>query len=93
MSEKLKYVGGTYPNHDAGPKVTGALVYASDLKLPNMLHAKLLLSPIAHGLVKSIDASKAEAVNQALGTSLSDLPLTPGKVLAAIKRVSPDQGL
>jgi xanthine dehydrogenase molybdenum-binding subunit len=29
------------------------------------------------------------AVNQALGTSLSDLPLTPGKVLAAIKLVSP----
>jgi CO/xanthine dehydrogenase Mo-binding subunit len=67
MSEKLKYVGGTYPNHDAGPKVTGALVYASDLKLPNMLHAKLLLSPIAHGLVKSIDASKAEAVPGVFG--------------------------
>jgi xanthine dehydrogenase molybdenum-binding subunit len=62
MNEELKYVGQTFPIHDAPQKVSGELVYVSDLSLPNMLYAKLLLSPIAHGLVKTIDTSRAEAL-------------------------------
>ncbi|MDR3541637.1 MAG: molybdopterin-dependent oxidoreductase [Desulfosporosinus sp.] len=62
MNKDLKYVGQTYPIHDAPQKVRGDLVYVSDLSLPKMLYAKLLLSPIAHGLVKEIDTSKAEAL-------------------------------
>ncbi len=62
MIEDLVYVGGSYPVHDVAQKVTGELVYGSDLQLPGMLYAKLLLSPIPHGTVKRIDASRAEAL-------------------------------
>ena len=62
MNKDLKYVGQTFPIHDAPQKVRGELVYVSDLSLPKMLYAKLLLSPIAHGLIKKIDTSKAEAL-------------------------------
>ena len=40
-------------------KVTGETVYADDMQLPHMLHAKVLGSPYAHARIKSIDASAA----------------------------------
>jgi CO/xanthine dehydrogenase Mo-binding subunit len=58
----LRFVGGTYPVHDVAQKVTGELVYGSDLELQGMLYAKLLLSPIAHGRVVAVDASEALAL-------------------------------
>ena len=60
MKKNFDYVGKSYPVHDAIGKVTGGLVYAGDMKLPRMLHAKLLLSPIAHGIIKEIDTKRAE---------------------------------
>ena len=62
MSDDLRYVGKSYPVHDVAQKVTGELIYGSDLDFPGMLYAKLLLSPIAHGRVKRIDSSRAEAL-------------------------------
>ena len=62
MTEDLLYVGQTYPVHDAAQKVTGELVYGSDIELHGMLYAKLLLSPIPHGMVTSIDSRAAEAL-------------------------------
>lgn len=62
MSDDLRYVGGSYPVHDVTEKVTGELVYGSDFSVPGMLHAKLVLSPIPHGYVTHIDASRAEAL-------------------------------
>lgn len=62
MSDDLRYVGGSYPVHDVTEKVTGELVYGSDFSVPGMLHAKLILSPIPHGYVTHIDASRAEAL-------------------------------
>ena len=62
MTEDLLYVGRTYPVHDAAQKVTGELVYGSDIELHGMLYAKLLLSPIPHGMVTSIDSRAAEAL-------------------------------
>ncbi|AET67789.1 aerobic-type carbon monoxide dehydrogenase, large subunit CoxL/CutL-like protein [Desulfosporosinus orientis DSM 765] len=62
MDNSLKYVGHTFPIHDAPQKVKGSLVYLSDIKLPEMLYAKLLLSPIAHGKIKQIDTTRAEAL-------------------------------
>lgn len=57
-----KIIGNSYPIKDAALKVTGQLKYVGDMKLPNMLHAKLLLSEVAHGRIKSIDISEAEKV-------------------------------
>ncbi len=62
MTQDLQYVGQTYPVHDAPQKVTGELVYGSDIEVHGMLYAKLLLSPIPHGMVTSIDSRAAEAL-------------------------------
>ncbi|HXJ67672.1 MAG TPA: xanthine dehydrogenase family protein molybdopterin-binding subunit [Verrucomicrobiae bacterium] len=43
-------------------KVTGRAIYADDLSLPRMLHAKLLRSIHAHARIVSIDASAALAM-------------------------------
>ncbi len=58
----LKVVGRSLPIHDVREKVTGALRYVGDLKFHRMLHAKLVLSPVAHARVLGIDTSEAEAV-------------------------------
>ena len=63
----MKYIGKTYPIHDARAKVTGETVYAGDMTLPRMAYVKLLLSPVAHAEIKSIDTSEAEKVPGVVG--------------------------
>ena len=53
-------VGKSMQRIDGVDKVTGSAKYAVDIKLDNMLHAKLLRSPHAHARVKNIDISAAE---------------------------------
>ena len=55
-------VGKSVPRKDAADKVTGRAVYTGDLKLPGMLHGKILLSPVPHARIKSIDTSRARAL-------------------------------
>jgi len=55
-------VGVPIPRVDSADKVTGKAIYAADIKMPNMLHGKILGSPHAHAIVKSVDASKARAL-------------------------------
>merc|ERR1739841_464714 len=43
-------------------KATGEAVYADDIQLPGMLHAKTLRSPHAHARIVSIDTSRAMAL-------------------------------
>jgi len=62
MKDGLRYVGSNVPIHDVREKVTGKAKYVGDMLLPGMLHAKLLLADIAHGRIRSIDTSKAEAL-------------------------------
>lgn len=62
MKNDLRFVGKDHPIHDARQKVTGQLTYAADMRLPGMLFARLLLSPIAHGTVRRIDVSRAKAL-------------------------------
>ncbi|OGA96154.1 MAG: 4-hydroxybenzoyl-CoA reductase subunit alpha [Betaproteobacteria bacterium RIFCSPLOWO2_12_FULL_66_14] len=50
------------PRIDAADKVTGRALYTADIALPNMVHGKILGSPIAHGRVKRVDVSKAKAL-------------------------------
>ena len=59
-------VGASIPRVDAHDKVTGRTVYTADISLPNMAHGKILGSPIAHGRIKKIDTSKAEALDGVL---------------------------
>ena len=55
-------IGSRLPVRDAQVKVTGQLKYVADMKMPHMLHAKVLFSPVAHARIKSIDTSEAEAL-------------------------------
>src|SRR5262245_29657841 len=43
-------------------KATGQAIYADDIRLPRMLHAKLLRSIHAHARIRAIDASRALAM-------------------------------
>jgi CO/xanthine dehydrogenase Mo-binding subunit len=58
---EYRAVGKRVPRIDAAGKVTGKTVYADDMRLPRMLHAKLLHSPHAHARIKSIDTRKARS--------------------------------
>ncbi len=50
------------PRIDAPAKVTGTARYTADVRLPGMLHAKVLRSRHAHARLISVDASRARAV-------------------------------
>jgi len=70
-------VGKSMPRVDAVDKVTGRAIYTADIHLPNMVYGKILGSPIAHGRVKRIDTSKAEALEGVLAVMTGkDVPDT-----------------
>ena len=57
----LRVVGRSVPRADAPAKVTGRAVYTEDIQFPNMLHGRLLTSPIIVGSAPaSIRSSPAE---------------------------------
>src|ERR1700694_2189886 len=60
--KKLKIVGTSPVKHDGIDKVTGRAKFGADLFLPGMLVGKILRSPHAHAVIKSIDTSAAEAL-------------------------------
>ena len=65
-------VVGTRPiRHDGVDKVTGKARYAADVQLPGALHGKVLRSPHAHAIIKSIDTSLAEAHPKVLAVATS----------------------
>lgn len=55
-------VGRSVPRLESRQKVTGRAEYVHNLSLPGMLHVKVFRSTIAHGRIRSIDTSAAEAV-------------------------------
>ena len=55
-------VGKSVPRIDATEKVTGAATYVDDIQFgPGLYHARLVRSPLAHALIKRVDASRALA--------------------------------
>ena len=54
-----KLIGQNYTTPDIIAKVTGQAKYAEDFRADGMLWAKLLLSPMPHARVLSIDTSEA----------------------------------
>jgi CO/xanthine dehydrogenase Mo-binding subunit/aerobic-type carbon monoxide dehydrogenase small subunit (CoxS/CutS family) len=85
-------VGRRITQPEAVAKATGSARYVSDVKLPGMLHAKLLRSPYPHARVKRIDTSAAEQLPgveailtpedvldwQGFDRGLKDLPMIAG---------------
>ncbi len=59
---KFKYIGKNYTTGDLHAKVTGKSKYAEDYRADGMLFCKLLLSPMPHARVRSIDTRAALAM-------------------------------
>jgi xanthine dehydrogenase YagR molybdenum-binding subunit len=59
-NDRLAVIGKSVPRINGRAKVTGAARFTVDIKLPGMLHARLLRSPHAHAHIVSIDTQAAE---------------------------------
>ncbi|HEX9462499.1 MAG TPA: molybdopterin cofactor-binding domain-containing protein, partial [Alphaproteobacteria bacterium] len=57
-----KQVGRSVPRIEGRAKVTGRAEYIHNLRLPGMLTGKIFRSTVAHGRIKRIDVSAAQAV-------------------------------
>ena len=53
-------IGKGFVRKDALEKVTGRAMYAADMMPKGLTYGRILGSPIAHGIIKSIDISAAE---------------------------------
>ena len=72
--QSLNIIGKRVPLVDALKKTTGEGFYTDDIKLPGMLICKILRSPYSHARVKSIDVSKAEALDGVYAVLTGDEP-------------------
>jgi CO/xanthine dehydrogenase Mo-binding subunit len=55
----MPQVGQSIPRLEARDKVTGRAEYVHNLRVPGMLHGKVVRSTIAHGRIRAIDVRKA----------------------------------
>ena len=85
-TEEQQYtVVGTRPiRHDGVDKVMGKARFGADISLPGMVHGKVLRSPHAHAVIKSIDTSKAEAHPDVLAVATSDDLAVVGEEMAEL---------
>ncbi len=58
----LGWIGKSVPRIEDGRLIKGAGRFADDITLPGMLYAAFLRSPVAHGLIRHIDTTKARAM-------------------------------
>jgi CO/xanthine dehydrogenase Mo-binding subunit len=69
-------VGRSVRRTDGGEKVTGLTRFAADLRLPGLLHARLVLSPHAHARISKIEIQEALALPGVVAVLTGrDLPL------------------
>lgn len=92
----LKFVGQRIPKKDAPLKATGEALYIQDIKVPGMLHGKILYSKYPHARLLKVDTAKALALpgvkavltgadvpnNFKFGFLKDNPPLKTGKVLS-----------
>jgi len=58
----LTQVGRSVPRLEGQAKVTGSAEYVHNLRLPGMLHGKIVRSTVAHGRIVKLDVSAAQAL-------------------------------
>jgi len=88
-------IGKVHRKVDAMERMRGITRYTDDLKLPGMLHAKILRSPHAHAKILSIDTSAAEAMPGVYGVVTGQdfripygiIPWTPDENALAVDKV------
>jgi 4-hydroxybenzoyl-CoA reductase subunit alpha len=75
----LNVVGKPFRKVDARAKCTGLTKFADDIVLPRMLACKILRTHVPHGVIKSIDVSKAVALPGVFAVITGrDLPIPYG---------------
>jgi nicotinate dehydrogenase subunit B len=57
-----KYVGQSLSRRDVPPKFTGGAAYVQDLRLPGMLHARVVRPPAPRAELVSLDAGAVKAI-------------------------------
>src|SRR6202453_2639137 len=79
--QKFRVIGTRPIRHDGVDKVTGRAKYGADYSFPGMLFGRVLRSPHAHALIKSIKTDKALALPgvKAVVTG-ADLPEAPDRM-------------
>ena len=88
-------LGKTHRKVDAMERMRGITRYTDDIKLPGLLHCKILRSPHPHANILKIDASRAEAMPGVhaviTGADLSIpygiIPWTPDETALAVTKV------
>jgi 4-hydroxybenzoyl-CoA reductase alpha subunit len=88
-------VGKPHRKVDGIAKATGAAIYADDITLPGMLHAKTLRSPHPHAKIRRIDTSKARALKgvhavitgESMPIKYGVIPWTPDENALAVDKV------
>jgi CO/xanthine dehydrogenase Mo-binding subunit len=62
LAEKLHVVGKSVLRRDGLGHVSGTTVYVDDINFRDMLHLKMVRSPVPHAKIKGMDFSQAEKV-------------------------------
>jgi len=91
----FQVIGRAHSKVDGLAKATGAAVYADDIVLSGMLHAKTLRSPHAHAKIRRIDVSKARALKgvhavltgESMPIKYGVIPWTPDENALAVDKV------
>ena len=85
MSE-FTYVGDRIAPVDGPDRITGSADFVTDIKLPGMLHGKILRSPLPHARIVSIDTSKAASLPGVKAViTFEDTPGIPFGAMEAFK--------
>ena len=85
-------VGESVPMLDSVARVTGTVPYATNLRLPDMLVAKVLRSPVPHARILRIDVKAAEqlpGVVAVLTAADLDHPGGPASMYGLVKKDQP----
>lgn len=91
----LTVVGHRLRKADGHAKATGQAIYTDDIRLPGMLHAKIVRSPHPHARIRSVDTSGAESVpgvkavmvGAELPTPYGIIPWTEDETVLAVDKV------
>lgn len=68
-------IGQRIPMRDGRLKVTGLLKFGADLRLPDLLYARLVLSPYAHGRIRRVETAPARSIPGVVAVwTAADLP-------------------
>src|SRR5919197_381133 len=75
-TDRLTVVGRSVPRLDARDKVTGRARYVTDVALPEMVHAKLSMSPVPPARLLAVETGRAAAAPGVLTVCTApDLPV------------------